>query len=151
MNTQLDTKDQANLEKIVAVREQIPGPRVGDFVLFDSGQLERISHDWGDALQTSPAGSIYLCQNGHGSFSGGMNPATPMVNMKITAATLPGEFWFFHHGIAGGGQGVYFQVPCRVYQSTAPYEGFMSGDFQSPQNSAIREELVRQIGTVSIA
>lgn len=151
MNNHLDSKDQDTLAKIVAVRGEIAGPRVGDFVLFDSGQLERISHDWGEDLQTSPAGSIYLCPNGHGSFSGGMNPATPLVNMKVTTATLLGAFWFFHHGIAGGGRGVYFQVPCRVYQTTAPYEGFMSGDSQSPQNSAIREDLMRQIGAVEIA
>lgn len=126
----LDTIDQDLLAAIVALREQLQGPRIGDCVLFASGQLERFSHQWPDGMQTSPKGSFYLSGSGRGSFSGGLNPATPTGALKLTPVSLHGEFWFFHHGRPGAGRGVYFQIPCRVFRTAAPYTGFLGAAFQ---------------------
>ncbi len=63
-----DAIDQAILDKRLGARELIDRPRTGDFVRFPTGEIERFSHDWGDALQTSPirAGSFYLHDHGQG-------------------------------------------------------------------------------------
>lgn len=125
---EFDMIDQEILDKRMAARELIDRPRTGDFVRFPSGELERFSHDWEDAFQTSPihAGSFYLHDHGHGSFSGSLNPAIPSDSLSLTGEKMGGEFWFFHHGSAGAGRGVRFTVPCRVYETSAAYNGFLS-------------------------
>lgn len=87
---QLDHIDQQILDAAVALRDQIEGPRIGDFVLFPTGQLERFSHDWGDGgIQTSPGGSFFLSRSGHGSLScGGLNPCIPAESLAIAPAVL---------------------------------------------------------------
>lgn len=127
-NFQFDATDRVQLDKLMIAREQIARPRVGDYVRFATGELERISHDWGDGLQTSPvwAGSYYLCSNGNASFSGGLNPLIPFETLTITEKSESGDFWFFHHNIAGAGRGVWFSCPCRVYVTTAEYQGFLT-------------------------
>jgi len=123
----LDEIDRAILKKIMVLRQNIQRPRCGDFLRFPTGELERLSHDWGDGYQTSPSGSFYLSPSGNGSFSGGLNPSTPYDKFELTSEILPGKFWFFHHGFPGAGRGVYFSIPCRVYRTTAPYTGFLGG------------------------
>jgi hypothetical protein len=122
----LDERDQKILDKIMVLRNNIQRPRIGDFLRFQTGELERLSHDWGDGFQTSPGGSFFLSACGNGSFSGGLNPITPLGRIELTSETLPGRFWFFHHGFPGAGRGVDFFIPCRVYRTTATYEGFLS-------------------------
>lgn len=123
-----DAIDQEILDKRLAARELIDRPRTGDFVRFPTGEIERFSHDWEDAFQTSPihAGSFYLHDHGQGSFSGSLNPAIPADSLSLTDEKKDGEFWFFHHGHAGAGRGVRFSIPCRVYETTAKYEGYLS-------------------------
>lgn len=125
---EFDAIDQAHLGKVMVSREQIVRPRMGDFVRFPSGEIERFSHDWQDDLQTSPlwAGSFYLGGHGNASFSGGLNPAIPFDSLTHSEQTMSGEFWFFHHNSPGAGRGVYFQIPCRVYTTTAEYQGFLT-------------------------
>lgn len=122
-----DARDQEILEKRMVARELIAGPRNGDYVRFPSGEIERFSHNWGDALQTSPvrAGSFYLHDHGEGSFSGSLNPAIPASSLSLSDEKMEGGFWFFHHGQAGAGRGVRFKVPCRVYDTKATYGGFV--------------------------
>lgn len=142
MDNPLDTKDQELLATAVLLRDQETGPRIGDYVLFATGQLERFSHDWGADIQTSPGGSFYLNKSGRGSLScGGLNPATPREELELTSATLPGSFWFFHHGLAGAGRGVYFDIPCRVFVTKAAYTGFLGADFQSGDKAKLIEQL----------
>lgn len=143
-----DAQDQERLDSIQVQREAIQGPRIGDYLLFPTGQLERFSHDWGNQLQTSEAGSIYLCSNGNGSFSGSLNPSTPLDAMTLTSAKLPGEYWFFHHGFSGAGRGVRFQIPCRVYTTTAKYEGFSKIEHAPKTHSKLKAQLQEQLDIV---
>ena len=123
-----DNIDQEILDRRLAAREMIARPRTGDFVRFGHGDIERLSHDWQDAFQTSPirAGAFYLHDHGEGSFSGSLNPLIPADSLSLTDEKRDGEFWFFHHGHAGAGRGVRFTVPCRVYETSAKYDGFLS-------------------------
>lgn len=132
--------EQIKLARSVA-RNRNKRPRIGDYVRFPTGQLERLSHDWGDGFQTSPSGSIFLHANGQGEFSGGLNPSTPLDKMKLTNVHLPGSFWFFHHDSAGAGRGVYFNISCRVYLTTAEYTGYLGKDFQSAELLALKKQL----------
>lgn len=128
VNAHLDAIDAQILAEAMANRGQIPAPRMGDFVRFSSGEIERFSHNWGgDAMQTSPkhCGSFYLYGSGGASFSGSLNPSTPIELLRLTDETMMGEFWFFHHGHACAHNGVYFSIPCRVYTTTAEYTGFI--------------------------
>ena len=47
----LDAIDQEIIRKLIIARDQIGKPRIGDYVRFPTGQLERFSHDWGDGLR----------------------------------------------------------------------------------------------------
>lgn len=123
---QFDERDAELLAKRVHERDAITSPRIGDYIRFPSGELERFSSGWVDGLQTSPGGSFYLCHNGAASFSGSLNPSTPRDKITLTSETLPGSFWFFHHDLPGAGRGVYFDIPCRVYTTTADYTGFIT-------------------------
>lgn len=151
MNNHLDSTDQELLAKRILARESLQGPRIGDYILFPTGQLERFSHDCGHGLQTSPGGSFYIFGCGESSFSGGLNPTTPLENLELTSATLMGNFWFFHHGFAGAHRGVDCLVPCRVYKTSAKYEGFLGSDFQSPAISRLQADLARQLGAPEFA
>lgn len=126
-----DEIDQSILDRIMVAREQIHGPRIGDFVRFVTGELERFSHDYGDQLQTSPvwAGSFFLHDNGEMGFSGSLNPSIPKDSLTLTNEVMNGRSWFFHHGWPGAGRGVDFQVPNRVYATSAPYQGYITRSF----------------------
>lgn len=124
----LDAIDQAILDERVTARDQIEGPRIGDYVRFQSGELERFSHDYGTDLQTSPvqAGSFFLHAHGNAGFSGSLNPAIPLTSLTLSGDSQSGKFWFFHHNSAGPGRGISFSIQCRVYDTTAEYRGFLS-------------------------
>ena len=138
----LDARDQEILAEIFERRAAFTLPGMGDYVVFPGGQLERFSSDYSDRIQTSPSGSFYLTSSGFGSLgSGGLNPSIPRSTITPTDATLPGTFWFFHHGIGGAGRGVYFDIPCRVFKTSAKYEGFLSKDFACPRIAALAEQV----------
>jgi hypothetical protein len=130
MNFVFDEVDREIMKKRVAAREMIDGPRIGDYVIFPSGEIERFSHDWDGSLQTSPAevGSFYLGDSGMASFSGGLNPPIGAETLSLTEKKMDGDFWFFHHGIMGAHRGVHFQAPCRVYSTTAEHHGCLRGN-----------------------
>ena len=125
---QFDHRDQLILEEIIPLREAIQGPRQGDFVRFPTGEIERFCHNWKDSQQTSPiwAGSFFLFGNGQASFSGSLNPAIPQDTIAPTDEMMEGSFWFFHHNASGAGRGVSFKIPCRVFETSATYRGFVS-------------------------
>ena len=83
----LDELDRVILAMRLAQRDAVATPRLGDFVRF-SDRLERISHDWGDTVQTSEGGSFYLAEGGHASFSGGLNPSVPKERLRKTEEIL---------------------------------------------------------------
>lgn len=96
---------------------------------FPCGRVERFSHDWGDSFQTSPGGAFYLSGDSLSLSCGGLNPATPKAALYLLNIEIPGSCWFFHHGRSGASRGVYFNVPCRVFQTDARYDGFLGDAF----------------------
>ncbi|ADV02159.1 MULTISPECIES: hypothetical protein [Comamonadaceae] len=145
MNHHLDSIDQEMLRISIEMRDTLEGPRMGDFVLFPNGELERFSYDWGNDIQTSPGGSFFLGKAGHASLScGGLHPPVSKQSLEITSAALPGAFWFFHHGTAGAGRGVECEAPCRVYKSSAAYQGYLGKDFRSAVNDRLKALLHAQ-------
>ncbi len=148
----LDEKDMDLLAEMKAARDAIDGPRRGDFVYFKkTGHLERISQDMGKTLQTSPAGSFCIHKSGVASFSGSLNPGTPMLRLKPSAATLAGKFWFFHHGIAGPGRSVDVEIDCRVFVTSADFGGRISGGSQPYNASAMVKDIEQQIKAARFA
>lgn len=109
-----DELDQAIFARRLAQRGSVSAPRVGDFVRF-SDRLERISHDWGDHVQTSEGGSFYLGEGGNAWFSGGLNPSVPKEYLRRTAEIMNGRFWFFHRDFWAAHNGVDVTASCRVY------------------------------------
>lgn len=126
----MDSKNQEIITRRQAERAKITTPCVGDFIRFETGEVERVSSLYSDALQTSPGGSIYLDESGHGSFSGGLNPAIDLNTITPTTEVMDGKFWIFHHGRAGAGRGVDISIPCRVFKTSAPYKGFLGSSFK---------------------
>jgi len=121
---EFDAYDAELLARRIAARARLPGPLVGDFVVFSDGVVHRLSYSWLDceppSIQTSEHGSFYLCWHGDADFSGGLNPAIPMSTITDTGETREGAFWFFHHDHAAPHYGVGVEVPCKVYRSTLP-------------------------------
>jgi hypothetical protein len=119
----LETID--HLRKCVEEREKIAGPRIGDFIFMKDGSIQRFSHDWGDSIQTSNAGSFHLSSDGLVSFSGGLNEAIPKSSIKETyydwadhscAKGLTGEFWVCYNNRLVHGSKVNVNLECRVYR-----------------------------------
>jgi hypothetical protein len=138
----LDEQDRDILAHCFAARDKLTEPCMGDYVLFPTGELERFSNDQRAGLQTSPSGSFYLSRSGYGSLScGALNPSTPRDALRCTDIRLPGKFWFFHHSVAGPGRGVYFEIPCRVFTTSASYTGFLGTTFSCSHIQAMKEQL----------
>lgn len=144
-NDHLDARDHEIVAAAQAGRDQYQGPRIGDFVLFPTGELERFCQSLHDSLQTAPGGSFYLHSGGSSSFSGGLNPPTKKKALELTTASLPGRFWFFHHGVSGAGRGVDCDIPCRVYKTSEPYTGYLGSDFQSKLLQEQKRELAAKL------
>ena len=110
----MDERDRAILAERVADLQTIEGPRVGDFVIFADGVERRISHHWGDSVQTSDGGSWYL-GDGYCNFSGSLHPGVPVDSLTSTGETKPGAVWFFHHDSWRAHNGVQASAPFRVF------------------------------------
>lgn len=119
---QLDARDEEIRQQRIAAWSRRVGPRVGDFVEMLDGTLRRLTHDWGDDIQTTsgfqPGDVSFYFGDGHCSFSGSLDAAIPKVRLDDTGVLKDGPVWFFHHAIAGGGRAVRCAIPCRVYRQT---------------------------------
>lgn len=107
-------------------------PLVGDFVIFGEDlQIERISHDWGDGVQTSLGGSFYL-DDGYASFSGSLNPSVPK-DQLVLVGTRQGMFWFFSGNYARADNGVDVEAFCRVwkFEGEDPHPSYRRQRFSS--------------------
>jgi hypothetical protein len=104
--------------------DAVEGPRVGDFVRYENGRMERVSHIWDftdedpsfvPQAQTSESGSFYL---GHGyvSFSGGLNPGVKVSELRLTDEKKLGSVWMFNHDVRRAHNGVDFNIEFRVYE-----------------------------------
>jgi hypothetical protein len=113
--TDLDERDAAIYSERFHALQDVHGPRVGDFVRFADGRMERISHDWDGDVQTSEGGSFYLGK-GYVSFSGGLNPSIPTSELVYKAEHKRGSCWFFHHDHYCADNGVAVDMDFRVYE-----------------------------------
>lgn len=116
-----DAEDRRIISERLTRRDQLPGPRVGDFIVRLDGRLMRFSYDWGDSLQVSDGGSFYLEREGFADFSGGLEPSIPKRRIKPAPDRYPesGSFWIFHHDEHRAHNGVDFHTPCRMFEETA--------------------------------
>jgi hypothetical protein len=128
-----DERDVEIARERLAEWNELPGPRVGDWVKMLDGTVRRFTHDWGDEIQTTSAspglctvdgpdresGSFYFHGSGM-SFSGGLDRSIPKAGLVETEEVKEGRAWFFHHGHSGAHRGVHFTVPCRVFKQVAP-------------------------------
>jgi hypothetical protein len=110
----LDERDLQILLERKRLFNQHTTPQVGDFVKFVDGVKRRISHNWGDAVQTSDGGSFYLGA-GWMSFSGSLYTSIPIDTLTLTDRKEDGSCWFFHHDYSMANNGVYITIPCRVW------------------------------------
>jgi hypothetical protein len=125
MRPEFDEQDALLLAHRETLYNQMNGPRVGDFLRVADGVL-RFTHDWGDSIQTTVRpthpcygdASFYLSE-GHVSFSGSLDSAIDKAKLRDTGEKLAGSFWFFHHNQPAAANGVYFKMPCRVFEKRA--------------------------------
>ena len=116
-----DDKDKAIVAERMAARAKLTGPRVGDFIRLPRlhpklPEWDRITHNWGDHVQTGGiSGSYYLCVGGGFSMSGGLDHGLASKDLIPSEDTREGSAWIFHHDYSGAGRGVYFDVPLRVW------------------------------------
>ncbi len=108
-----------------AARAQIKTPCVGDYLQYESGQLERVCQVSPGSLRTFgkvyPT-SIHLHHTGEGYYSGQLNVnAIELDSVFPTNDYIDGEFWIFHNGISTGGRHTQISIPCRVFKTTTPY------------------------------
>ena len=119
-NPNIDSKDRVILIQRWTKRDEIQGPRVGDFVEMPDGTLRRFTYDWGEDIQTTTAtfgeGSHYLCDTGGVSYSGALDQAIPKNDLTLIEGEHLGRFWFFHHDVHVGHNGVDVVLPCRLYR-----------------------------------
>lgn len=144
-NEALSPIDQDLVRQRQSLRDSQPGPRLGDYVLFPTGQLERVCLQLAHqrALQTAPSASFYLYRSGTADASGTFHPAIPEDSLERLPAELEGEFWLFHEDQVGAGRGVTFSLPCRVFTTSAVYCGF---SVEGRSNAIARSVLDERLG-----
>jgi hypothetical protein len=122
---EFDDRDQAILDERIAAYDEIPGPRVGDFVVFANDVTRRISYIWRDendvvlSVQTSDGGSYYLGK-GYVSMSGSLYNGVKAETLTETDEKRDGRVWFFHHDWSTAHNGVDTTMPFRVFTCTEP-------------------------------
>lgn len=112
-----DKKDLEIIQTRAKERQYYTVPLVGDIIYMQDGSRRCISYDWGErGVQTSFGGSIHLCSNGQGSFSGGLEAITARSRIQKTGKYELSTFWIFHHGIPAGGMGLRFSIPVMCWE-----------------------------------
>ena len=111
----LDARDYELAQAAFTNRESIDKPRIGDYVSFATGELERLSHDWDDGFQTSPTGAFFLSASGRGSLScGGLNPLVlACIPPPKHGASFPGRCAIC--AIPARGKAISFAMPKKVF------------------------------------
>ena len=119
----LDPKNINMLQTRLIAREQITGPRVGDWIERLDGTRSRATYVWNlgeDGLHVqdggTSGGSFYLLESGHQSYSGGLNPGIPGLSLELTGETQEGLVWFWDRGWPGANCGVSFPIQERVWK-----------------------------------
>ena len=112
-------KNDMILKNRMNTYNQIPGPRVGDWIREPNGRITRATHDWGDdsIMQHGGGefGQFYL-GNGYISYSGGLNTGIKKASLVKTDEMKPGKVWFFRNNYPTAGNGIDYMVDFRVYE-----------------------------------
>lgn len=90
----------------------------GDVIEYLDGHTERVTHVWDDGQIQAGGGSssYYMGKSGYASYSGGLNSGLPLAELKLTENTKECLFWFFSGDMSGGGRGVNFYCPVKVWK-----------------------------------
>jgi hypothetical protein len=121
-NNSIDEYNYAILLQRFKAFELKTGPRIGDFLVLENGNVKRFTHDWGAEIQTTlwgEAGSFYIGGEGCVSFSGGLDCALPKSSMELTTEVKMGSFWFFYRNEVKAHNGLNVLIPCAVWCYTA--------------------------------
>ena len=122
-----DDRDRAAVASIMASLDEDTRPRVGDFIRFADGTMQRIAilERCGQAerwvlLQPARSGSWHLGQYG-ASYSGGpADSIPPGTVLTDSGEKRAGMVWVFHHGLRSAGRGVDLTASWRVYDCVLP-------------------------------
>jgi len=122
---ELDERDAALFAGRIAAYDAIPGPRVGDFVIFADDVTRRISHIWRDErdavfnIQTSDGGT-YCLGDGSVSMSGSLRPGVKPDTLTPTEERRNGSIWFFRHDQWKADNGIDTTMSFRVFRCSEP-------------------------------
>lgn len=125
----VDERDQEILSGAIAARLALPAEvRVGDYVQYAGGKLERVAYVWGTdpeeshaLIQTTPGGSFSVHDSGGMSHSGGLNHGCHVSTLTDTGRYRDASAWFFHHGWWKAHNGITVRMPVRVWTTTAEH------------------------------
>lgn len=115
----LADRDAGLFLEFVDAYASLEGIRMGDFVQWVDGTYSRVSHHWGDSVQTTRAnqGSFYVSRHGSVSFSGSLDPSIPLEHLEPTGEMMAGNCWTFSGDFPGASRGVWASVHgWRVYR-----------------------------------
>ena len=113
-----DPKNKAIVKKRMARHDRRKGIRMGDYVILKNPKsMSRVTHDWGDSVQTGgdKDGSFYLGDSGI-SYSGSLDPSISKKKFKKTNMKKKGLIWIFDKDFAGAGRGVEYYATFRVFK-----------------------------------
>lgn len=110
-------KDLDLIQKRIEARKNRTEILEGDVIEYLDGHTERVTHVWDDHAQAGGgSGSYYMGDSGYGSYSGSLNSGLPLAELQLTDKTKECMFWFFCGNLAGGGRGVHFYCPVKVWK-----------------------------------
>ncbi len=142
-NSHLDDTDAAIHARTLRAWDDrsILFPRVGDF-MQNGDELLRFCAVRDTYAQTTKAlkCSYYVGLFGDVSYSGSLDPGFDLVDLELTFEIKTGQFWFFHHGRAGGGRGVNVTLPCRVWMRSAAPGGSTKSQRSSIIDGPVRDD-----------
>lgn len=97
---------------------EIKGIRVGDWVRFPDGSMNRVTHIWefdnGYDIQTGGGGSYYL-GDGYISHSGGLDIGIDGSHFTITKEVKKAWVWFFKNDYRMAHNGIDYKMDFRVF------------------------------------
>jgi len=118
----LDPKNLDMLQARLSAREQITGPRVGDWIVRLDGKESRATYVWDDEdgpwIQDGGGsmGSFYLMRHGYEDYSGGLDPGIKASCLELTGETKEGFVWIWDRDSPGQNRGVSFPIQERVWK-----------------------------------
>ena len=111
-------------------------PLVGDWIRYNDGLWQRVSHHWDfpaddtpavDEYQTTDGGSFHLSERGLASYSGGLYTSIPADLFTIAGGEArSASFWFFHHNQSRAHNGVDVWVEVPVWDVDMPINNWRS-------------------------